>query len=87
MDLVALIGLISSVTGIISFILYFVDKRSPSKNSQNLKRGSVSVQNWKLWAVVTILSVCVLVFTASQRTTGIDGNNNDNNNIFIESGN
>lgn len=86
MDLVGLVGLISSVTGIISFILYFIDKGNPSKIAPNQKRSSLSIQDWRLWAVVTTISVCVLIFASANNVTGIDGNDNDNNNIFIESG-
>jgi hypothetical protein len=83
MDLVSLIGLISSVTGIISFVLYFVDKSNASKSSATPKKGGVSVQDWKLWAVVTALSICILIFASAQSITGIEGSSNDNNNIFI----
>jgi hypothetical protein len=86
MDIISLLGLISSVTGIISFVLYFVDKNNASAKQLSSYQGGISLQNWKFWMVITLLSVAVLTLVSVQRITGIQGDNNDGNQINISPG-
>jgi Na+/H+ antiporter NhaC len=85
MDIITLLGLISSVTGIISFILYFVDKQQKmSKKTGTQQSQGLSFSDWRIWLVFTLIAVAILSFKISvQQITGIEGNNNDNNEINI----
>ncbi len=78
MDIVTVLGVISSITSIISFILYFLDKKNPQPNT-----GSV-IQNWKIWVSATLILVIIIIALGSgEETTGIKGNDNDGNEILI----
>ena len=82
MDVVGVLGVISSITGIISFILYFIDKKNTS-GQQTPSRQGVSFDDWKIWMVITLLTTVVFVLMSIQKNTGIQGDNNDNNKIII----
>jgi uncharacterized membrane protein HdeD (DUF308 family) len=85
MDIIAILGLISSITGIISFILYFVDKRKQtSGTSSPLRTQSQLLSDWRVWLVFTMFTVAALTLKISvQQITGIEGNNNDSNKVII----
>ena len=85
MDIIALLGLISSITGIIGFILYFVDKRKQTSGaSSTLQSQGLSLADWRVWLVFTVLTIAALTLKISiQQTTGIEGNNNNDNKVII----
>ena len=85
MDVITLLGLISSITGIISFILYFADKRKqPNSKSNPRQSQGLSFSDWRVWLVFTVLTTAALTLKISvQQTTGIEGNNNNGNKVIM----
>jgi hypothetical protein len=84
MDIVALLGLTSSITGIISFILYFVDKQKAKTAQVNSAPQKVQAK-WKMWTVFALISVLLAMSRLTiTNVTGIKGDNNKDNQIHIE---
>jgi hypothetical protein len=83
MDIVSLLGLISSVTGIVSFILYFTDKNNSTTPKVRNSIGAKSLQNWKFWLIISFLFIFTFSLASSRQFSGIQGNNNDANQIII----
>lgn len=78
MNIINLLGVVSSITGIISFILYFVDKQNPSQKQGN------PASDWRIWVGATmVLTALLVVKISNSEITGIKGNNNDNNEVII----
>lgn len=84
MDIVTLLGLASSITGIISFVLYFVDKRKSQTTQASSTHSKVQIK-WQMWMIFALISFLFLISRLTiTNVIGIQGDQNKDNQIHIE---
>lgn len=79
MDFITIISLISSILTIISFILYFLDKKKKKNRKLFFKKSEI----W-LFLSITFLIVFFIFGTKFINIQGINGGNNTNNKVDIK---